>query len=65
MATWKLVNSLKKVKQLEEENAKLKRMYAELALELNMAKYVIEKSYKALCQASTCARVERTISKRH
>jgi putative transposase len=43
MATWKLVNSLKKVKQLEEENAKLKRMYAELALELNMAKYVIEK----------------------
>jgi hypothetical protein len=64
MATWKLVNSLKKVKQLEEEN-KLKRMYAELALELNMAKYVIEKSSKALCQASTCARVERTISKRH
>jgi hypothetical protein len=53
MATWKLVNSLKKVKQLEEENAKLKRMYAELALELNMAKYVIEKSYKALCQART------------
>lgn len=36
-------SELKKVKQLEEENAKLKRMYAELALELDMAKYVIEK----------------------
>jgi putative transposase len=58
-------SELKKVKQLEEENAKLKRMYAELALELDMAKYVIEKSSKALCQASTCARVERTLSKRH
>lgn len=34
---------LKKVKQLEEENAKLKRMYTELALELDMAKYIIEK----------------------
>lgn len=34
---------LKKVKQLEEENAKLKRMYADLALELDMAKYIIEK----------------------
>ena len=36
-------SELRKVKQLEEENAKLKRMYAELALELDMAKYVIEK----------------------
>ena len=36
-------SELKRVKQLEEENAKLKRMYAELALELDMAKYVIEK----------------------
>ncbi|MDI9874945.1 transposase [Flectobacillus sp. LFS242W] len=36
-------SELKKVKQLEEENAKLKRMYAEPALELDMAKYVIEK----------------------
>jgi putative transposase len=36
-------SELKKVKQLEEENAKLKRMYANLALELDMAKYIIEK----------------------
>lgn len=36
-------SELKKVKQLEEENSKLKRMYTELALELDMAKYIIEK----------------------
>jgi putative transposase len=36
-------SELKKIKQLEEENAKLKRMYADLALELDMAKYIIEK----------------------
>ena len=34
---------LKRVKELEEENAKLKRMYANLALELETAKYIIEK----------------------
>lgn len=36
-------SELKKMKALEEENAKLKRMYADLALELDMAKYIIEK----------------------
>ena len=36
-------SELKKVKQLEEENSKLKRMYTDLALELDMAKYIIEK----------------------
>ena len=34
---------IKKVKKLKEENAKLKRMYTDLALELDMAKYIIEK----------------------
>lgn len=34
---------LKRIKELEEENAKLKRMYANLALELETAKYIIEK----------------------
>ena len=34
---------LKRVKELEEENAKLKRMYANLAMELDTAKYIIEK----------------------
>jgi putative transposase len=36
-------SELKRVKALEEENVKLKRMYADLALELDMAKYIIEK----------------------
>lgn len=36
-------SELKRVKELEEENAKLKRMYANLALELDTAKYLIEK----------------------
>ncbi|MDT4865845.1 IS3 family transposase ISLbl2 [compost metagenome] len=36
-------SELKRVKHLEEENAKLKRMYADLAIELDMAKYIIEK----------------------
>ena len=36
-------SELKNVKRLEKENAKLMRMYTELALELDMAKYIIEK----------------------
>lgn len=34
---------LKRIKALEEENARLKRMYANLAMELDVAKYIIEK----------------------
>ena len=34
---------LKRLKQLEEENAKLKRMYANLALDLEAARYIIGK----------------------
>ncbi|MBK7884388.1 MAG: transposase [Chitinophagaceae bacterium] len=34
---------LKRIKELEEENARLKKMYANLAMELDTAKYVIEK----------------------
>lgn len=34
---------LKRIKGLEEENARLKRMYANLAMELDVAKYIIEK----------------------
>lgn len=37
------VSELKRIKQLEEENSRLKRMYANLALELETAKYIIEK----------------------
>jgi putative transposase len=39
---------LKRLKELEEENRKLKHMYANLALDHQMAKEIIEKSYKAL-----------------
>ncbi|MBC7915961.1 MAG: transposase [Pyrinomonadaceae bacterium] len=36
-------SELKRIKELEEENARLKRMYANLAIELDTAKYIIEK----------------------
>ena len=36
-------SDLKRVKHLEEENARLKKMYANLAMELDVAKYIIEK----------------------
>ena len=36
-------SDLKKLKALQEENQKLKRMYAELALDHQMAKEIIEK----------------------
>ena len=32
---------LKRIKELEEENSRLKRMYANLAMELDTAKYII------------------------
>lgn len=38
-------SDLKRLKELEEENAKLKRMYAEQALQLEMAKDVISKKW--------------------
>ena len=31
------------LKELEEENARLKKMYANIAMELDVAKYIIEK----------------------
>lgn len=39
------VNELKRVKELESENAKLKRMYADLALMNEALKDVIEKKF--------------------
>ena len=38
-------SELKRVKELEEENTRLKRMYANLAMELDVAKYIIEKKF--------------------
>ena len=37
------VEELRKLKALEEENRRLKHMYAELALDLKLAKEIIEK----------------------
>jgi putative transposase len=36
-------SELKRVKELEEENFRLKRMYVNLAMELDVAKYIIKK----------------------
>ena len=36
-------SELKRIKELEEENTRLKRMYSNLAMELDVAKYTIEK----------------------
>lgn len=36
-------SELKKLKALEEENRKLKQMYSELALDLMVARHIIEK----------------------
>ena len=36
-------NELKRLREVEEENAKLKRMYADMALENAALKYLIEK----------------------
>jgi len=39
------VSHLKRLKELESENSKLKRMYADQALQLEMAKDVISKKW--------------------
>jgi len=36
-------SELKRIKQLEDENSRLKRMYANIALDLEAARWVIEK----------------------
>lgn len=38
-------DELRKLKSLEEENRRLKHMYAELALDLKLAKEIIEKKF--------------------
>lgn len=38
-------SELRRIKQLEEENTRLKRMYANLALDLEAARWVIEKKF--------------------
>lgn len=41
------VSQLKRLKELEEENRRLKHMYAELSIDNKLLKEVIEKSSKA------------------
>jgi putative transposase len=39
------VSQLKKLKELEEENSRLKRMYADLSLDHSLLKEVLEKKF--------------------
>ena len=45
---------LKRLKDLEEENRRLKAMYAELALDPKVTKVIIEKSFNSLPEATDC-----------
>jgi putative transposase len=38
---------IKQIKELEEENERLKKMYANLAMELDTAQYIIKNSFKS------------------
>jgi putative transposase len=42
------LHELKRVKDLEDENARLKRIVANLTLEVDAVKYVLEKKYGGL-----------------
>lgn len=46
-------SELRRLKQLEEENAKLKRIVADLSLDKAMLQDVLKKSCKAFSQAGT------------
>ena len=46
------VSELKRTRELEAENAKLKRMYADLALENHALKDLIEKNFEAAGETS-------------
>ena len=41
------VSQVRKLRELEEENARLKKMYADLALDNQILRDVIEKNYRA------------------
>lgn len=44
------VSELKRLKALEEENRKLKQMYADISLQHNILKEVLEKKYPELIE---------------
>ncbi len=49
---WASMSDVKRLRELEAENEKLKRMYADLALEDAAIKDVLNRSYKAVCEAT-------------
>ena len=59
------VSQLKKLKELEEENAKLKKMYANLALDNEILREVIEKNSSARGPQGNCGRNSRGIRYQH
>lgn len=52
---------LKRLKDLESENARLKKMYADLSLDHAMLKDVLAKSFKALPEARSCSILDARI----
>jgi len=42
---WRYASQLKKLKELEEENRRLKRMYADISLDHALLKEVLEKKF--------------------
>ena len=47
------VSDIKRLKELEEENSRLKRMFADLSLKHEALKDIVEKNYKAGSEART------------
>lgn len=43
-------SDVKRLKDLEEENRRLKQMYAEPSLDHKILKDIVEKSYEAICE---------------
>ena len=58
-------SQLKKLKELEEENAKLKKMYANLALDNEILREVIEKNSDARGPQGNCGRNSGGIRHQH
>lgn len=48
------VSHMKRLKELEEENRKLKQMYADASLDIRMLKDVLSKSSRAFRQEAAC-----------
>jgi len=59
------VSQVKRLKELKEENRKLKQMYANLALDNRILKEVIEKNSRARDQKGPCERNRRRIWSEH